>query len=79
MRVSLPIVVAALLFFGLRASADAPGAAEIAADEKILTEAHVAHDGPSLIQYFRKRSLTEEDLARLEQTVRRLGAPLCRS
>lgn len=76
MRVSLPIVVAALLLLGSRAFADPPGAAEIAADEKILTEAHVATDGPSLVHYFRKRSLTEEDLARLEQTVRRLGAPL---
>ena len=75
MRIPALVVVAALLL-GTGAALAAPSPAEVAADEKVLADARIPADGPALVQFFRKRSLTEEDLARLEQTVRRLGAPL---
>src|SRR5262249_34046637 len=41
--------------------------------EKTLREARITPDGPSLLEYFRKRTLSESDRARLADTVRRLG------
>jgi hypothetical protein len=41
--------------------------------EKTLQESKVETDGPSLLRFFRDRTLTEEDIARLGDAVRRLG------
>jgi HEAT repeat protein len=46
----------------------------MAADEALLKEAGVVPDGPGLLEFFRKRSLTEADRQRLEQRVRQLGS-----
>jgi hypothetical protein len=47
---------------------------QLADDEKLLREAGVGLDGPALLELFRKRSLTESDLKRLEEVVRQLGS-----
>jgi len=47
-----------------------------AGDEKLLREAGVGLDGPALLEFFRKRSLTETDLKRLEQAVQQLGSTI---
>lgn len=47
--------------------------AEWAADEKMLREAGVATDGATLLAYFRERTLSETDRARMVQAVRQLG------
>ena len=43
------------------------------ADEATLTEARFKTDGPALLEFFRKRILSETDRARLQGTVQRLG------
>jgi hypothetical protein len=47
--------------------------AERAADEKMLREAGVATDGAKLLAFFRERTLSEADRARMLQAVRQLG------
>src|SRR5262245_41491966 len=44
-----------------------------AADEKLLQEAGLKADGPALLDFFRKRTLSDADIAKLADTVRRLG------
>jgi hypothetical protein len=46
---------------------------EVARDEKTLKAAGVATDGPALLRFFRERTLTEADRARLANAVRNLG------
>jgi hypothetical protein len=41
--------------------------------EKTLREAKISPDGPSLLEYFRKRTLSEQDRTKLADTVRLLG------
>jgi HEAT repeat protein len=53
-----------------RPAEDATGA-----DEALLREAKITPDGPGLLAFFRKRSLTDEDRQRLEDLVRQLGSP----
>jgi hypothetical protein len=45
-----------------------------AADEKLLRQAGFDTDGPGLLAYFRKRTPTAEDTARMEKLVRQLGS-----
>ena len=42
-------------------------------DESMLREAGLKPDGPGLLDYLRKQTLSDEDNVRLAQTVRRLG------
>src|SRR5207244_579141 len=44
-----------------------------AADEKLLQEAGLKTDGPALLDFFRKRTLSEADIAKLAEAVRQLG------
>jgi hypothetical protein len=48
---------------------------EIAYAIQTLRQAGVATDGPGLLDYFRKRTLSEDDRAKLAGVVRRLGDP----
>jgi hypothetical protein len=43
------------------------------ADEKLLREHKIATDGPGLLDYFRKRTLGDAGLARINEMVRQLG------
>ena len=43
------------------------------ADEKLLREHRIATDGPGLLDYFRKRTLSDAGLARINEMVRQLG------
>src|SRR5712692_2542632 len=45
----------------------------LAADEKSMQDAGLKTDGPALLDFFRKRTLSEADTAKLADTVRRLG------
>jgi hypothetical protein len=51
------------------------GDPEAARDEQILKEARVEVGGPSLLEFFRKQTLTPGDHERLAGLVRRLGDP----
>jgi hypothetical protein len=62
-------VVLALAGPGRAAEADP----DLAFAEKTLREAKVATDGPALLAFFRQRTLSEADRAKLAETVRRLG------
>jgi HEAT repeat protein len=42
-------------------------------DEVALKNAGLATDGEALVRFFRKRSLTEADLAKLRETIQKLG------
>jgi HEAT repeat protein len=48
------------------------------ADEKLLKELKVADDGPSLLAFFRKRTLSKEDQRRLRELVDQLGSNVFR-
>jgi HEAT repeat protein len=68
-----------LLFLGIFIAFVANGAVgaadpATAADEALLKEAGVATDGPGLLAFFRKRTLTDADRKRLELLVRQLGS-----
>jgi hypothetical protein len=47
--------------------------AEVVLAEQTLKDAGVAADGPGLLRFFRERTLSEDERARLTDTVRRLG------
>jgi hypothetical protein len=66
-----PISVALLLLVANFASANDADA--LAADEATLKEAHIAADGPSLLDFFRRRTLNTTDLTRIKELIARLG------
>jgi HEAT repeat protein len=47
-------------------------------DEKLLEGNKIKHDGASLLEFFRKRTLTDERRQRLEKLVKQLGSKLYR-
>src|SRR5256712_9007774 len=52
------------------------GAAEpdaAAADEQLLKSVRVGTDGPALLEFFRKRSLTDEGRKKIQDLIRKLG------
>jgi hypothetical protein len=55
--------------------APACGAADSAADEQLLRQAQLAADGPSLLNYFRQRTVAANDRQRIERLIRQLGDP----
>src|SRR5438552_3641316 len=58
----------------LASSAPLPGDNQaIAADEAVLHKAGLAADGPALLAFFRRQTLSAADQARLTATVQRLG------
>jgi HEAT repeat protein len=68
-RLGLGLVAAVLLVGGLRAASE-----EEAADAKLLKDNGVTPDGPGLLDFFKRRSLSEDDQKKLEACVRQLGA-----
>src|SRR5262249_50294182 len=66
-----PISVALLLLLADFASANDADA--LAADETTLKEAHIAADGPSLLDFFRRRTLNTTDLTRIKELIAQLG------
>ena len=68
-----------LLVLGLFASTDTGRAGDILAaddfaeDEKLLKDAQISTDGPSLLEFVRKRILTATEIKSLDPLVRRLG------
>jgi hypothetical protein len=71
-RLFLALLAAALLLgagSGWAAEADT----ELAHAETALRGAGIRTDGPSLLTFFRSRTLSEEDRARLAATIRKLG------
>ncbi len=50
------------------------GPRQVAADERRLQAAKVAHDGPALVEFFRRRTLTDIERANVELLIQRLGA-----
>jgi HEAT repeat protein len=66
-----PRLVSAVLLLAL---AGAPAAADTA-DEQTLEAAGVGTDGPALLAFLRKRTLTPRDRDELERLVRQLGDP----
>jgi hypothetical protein len=67
-RITLPV---GLLCFALLGAS--PLSADESADEAALRDAKIGADGPALLSFFRKRTLTANDPARLQAAVRRLG------
>src|SRR4051812_8974216 len=66
----------AVLLAGEVAARDARAAdsdPELVYAEKTLSTAGVPTDGPALLRFFRERTLTEEERARLADAVRQLG------
>src|SRR4051812_15246758 len=63
----------AVLFvcLGLLRTAEEP--TDVAADEKTLKDAGVGTDGPAVLDYLRKRTLSDADRTKLADRVRRLG------
>src|SRR5262249_7435137 len=53
------------------ARADEPDAAAL--DERVLKDARLAVDGPSLLEFFRRRTISNADLERIGQLIRDLG------
>ena len=66
-----PGLAFALLFSSRPLLADEPSPA--AQDEKTLKEARVAVDGPGLLEFFRKRTLSNADQERIKKLVSELG------
>src|SRR5215831_14151923 len=65
------LAVALLTCASARVRADEPDAAAL--DERVLKEARLAVDGPSLLEFFRKRTISNTDLERIGQLIRDLG------
>src|SRR5579859_1744971 len=69
----LILTVTCLSSPGIAAPGSSPAAAPKGEDEKLLRAAGIAVDGPSLLAYFRKRSLTVEQRGRIRELIPRLG------
>jgi hypothetical protein len=67
------LVLAWTLAAAVPAGAARAPADDVAADEKLLREAHVATDGPGLLQFFRRRTPDVGSEARIKKLVRQLG------
>jgi HEAT repeat protein len=64
-----------LVFLSILAAPPAPPArpAPVNDDEKLLREAKIATDGPGLLEFFRRRTLTAEQRRQLQALIPRLG------
>ena len=72
-------LVLGLALCAAAAAAAAPGGSSAPAggssDEQLLKTAQVGTDGPSLLAYFRQRTVGENDRQRIEALIRQLGDP----
>ncbi len=62
-----------------RVLAALPADPQVEMDEGTLRDAHIGTDGPALLRYFRKQTLSRADHRRLAATVRKLGDPAFRT
>src|SRR5438046_4714972 len=70
LQFAMPVLV---LGAGLASlSADVP-ATDTAEDEALLKSAKIATDGPALLEFFRKRTLTDADRTKITVCIRQLG------
>lgn len=74
MRPQLSALVGAGLALLLAAPGSRGADSDLAYAEKALQEAKLKTDGPSLLEFFRQRTLSEADRKRLAEAVRLLGA-----
>src|SRR5262245_6495048 len=68
---ALPGLALALVLTALSSGADEPDATAL--DEQMLKEARIAPDGPGLLEFFRKRTLSNKDLERIKKLITELG------
>src|SRR5262245_29928278 len=66
------LLLAAPLLLLARAGADGPR--QVPADERRLEAVKVKHDGPALLEFFRRRTLTDLERAHVELLIQRLGS-----
>src|SRR5262245_3263541 len=67
-----PLLATLTLLF-VPAGSPAQSASDVREEEKLLKDAGLLTDGPSLLKYFRDRTPTEANRARLAELVRQLG------
>jgi HEAT repeat protein len=63
-----------VLAVSLATAAEPPADETAPADERLLKDAGVAAEGPALLDFFRKRTLTAADRADLDRLIRQLGS-----
>jgi HEAT repeat protein len=68
------VVLGGLWVLLLARGAAADGPKQVAADERRLQAARLAPDGPALLGFFRKRSLTDAECANVKLLIHKLGA-----
>jgi HEAT repeat protein len=64
---------AAVFLIAIAFLARADEAEQLAADQQLLRQAGIEIEDTPLLEYFRKRTLTDDDLAKVKDTVRKLG------
>src|SRR6516162_8845242 len=65
------LAVALLIWSSSWSRSDEPDA--VALDERMLKDARIAADGPSLLEFFRKRTISSTDIERIKKLVTDLG------
>jgi HEAT repeat protein len=70
---SLPRLALALTTIGILGFLPSARAASVSEDEKLLREAKVPSDGPGLLDFFRKRTLSAEQRRQVKALLPRLG------
>jgi HEAT repeat protein len=73
MKLRLAVVVGAVALVLSNAARAAEPDPELVSAEKVLKDAGVAADGPGLLDYFRKQTLTPDQEKELQAAVKRLG------
>jgi HEAT repeat protein len=73
MRACRPVAATLLVLVAAVAAPSAEPDPLLAQDEQLLRGAHVETDGPALLAFFRERTLTEAQKARLADLVKKLG------
>src|SRR4051794_29600318 len=70
-----PLLPALAVALGLGVSAIRANSPLAAADEQVLKSVRMETDNPSLLQFFRQRTLSEDDRRELRRLVAQLDAP----
>jgi len=65
------LAISLVLFWWPQARAAEPDA--VAQDEQLLKSANVRTDGPTLLEFFRKRTLTDDTRKRIQDLIQKLG------
>jgi hypothetical protein len=71
--VALTIAALLLTACAARGRDDPPATPDTAEEEQILKDAKIASDGPSLLEFFRKRIVSARQLERIDALISRLG------